>query len=55
MNKFEFFQDITLDENGAVQCILVTEPINENTPGSMYDYYDQIQIEDGKLKIIIRS
>lgn len=58
MNKFEFFQNIQLAENGAVEVVSVSGMTDETitTPGSQKEFFEQIQLdEDGKLKVYIKS
>jgi hypothetical protein len=58
MNKFEFFQNIQLANNGAVEVVAVSgmSDATITTPGSQKEFFEQIQLdEDGKLKIYIMS
>jgi hypothetical protein len=56
MNKFEFFQNIQLANNGAVEVVSVTGMTDSTitTPGSQKEFFEQIQLdENGKLKVYI--
>jgi hypothetical protein len=58
MNKFEFFQNIQLAENGAVEVVSVTGMTDSTitTPGSQKEFFEQIELdENGKLKVYIKE
>jgi hypothetical protein len=58
MNKFEFFQNIQLAENGAVEVVSVSGMTDETitVPGSQKEFFEQIELdEDGKLKVYIKQ
>lgn len=58
MNKFEFFQNVQLADNGAVEVVSVTGLTDSTiyTPGSQKEFFENIELdENGKLKIYIKS
>ena len=58
MNKFEFFQNVQLANNGAVEVVSVSGMTDSTitTPGNQEEFYSQIQLdEDGKLKVYIKT
>lgn len=58
MNKFEFFQNIQLAENGAVEVVSVSGMTDSTitTPGNQEEFFSQIQLdENGKLKVYIKQ
>jgi hypothetical protein len=58
MNKFEFFQNVQLADNGAVEVVSVTGLTDATiyTPGNQKEFFDNIELdENGKLKIYIKS
>lgn len=58
MNKFEFFQNIKLSSDGALEVVPVSGMTDSTitTPGSQEEFFNQIQLdEDGKLKVYIKT
>jgi hypothetical protein len=56
MNKFEFFQNIQLAENGAVEVVSVSGMTDSTitTPGNQEEFFNQIQLdENGRLKVYV--
>jgi len=58
MNEFEFFQNIQLASDGAVEVVSVADMTDETitTPGSKEQFFNQVQLdENGKLKVYIKQ
>ncbi len=58
MNKFEFFQNIKLSSDGALEVVSVSGMTDSTitTPGSQEEFFKQIQLdENGKLKVYIKD
>ena len=58
MNKFEFFQNIQLNSDGALEVVSVSGMTDSTitTPGSQEQFFNQIQLdENGKLKVYIKT
>lgn len=54
-NKREFFENIKLDENGNVLCVIVSDTGSDIDINSEYDFYSNIELtEEGYLKITIK-
>ena len=58
MNKFEFFQNIQLNSDGALEVVSMSGMTDSTitTPGSQEQFFNQIQLdENGKLKVYIKT
>jgi hypothetical protein len=58
MNKFEFFQNVQLTDNGSVEVVSVSGMTNSTitTPGNQKEFFEQIELdENGKLKVYIKT
>ena len=46
MNKFEFFQNVQLADNGAVEVVTVSGMTDSTitTPGNQKEFFEQIQL-----------
>jgi len=54
-NKREFFENVKLDENGNVLCVIVSDGGSDIDINSQYDFYSNIELtEEGYLKITIK-
>lgn len=47
----EFYETITLDDNGVLQTEVKASVSAITKPGSMYTFYKRITFTDGKLNI----
>ena len=58
MNKFEFFQNVQLADNGAVEVVTFSGMTDSTitTPGNQKEFFEQIQLdENGAVKIYIKT
>jgi hypothetical protein len=58
MNKFEFFQNVQLNSDGALEVVSVSGMTDSTItiPGSQEQFFNQIQLdENGKLKVYIKT
>jgi hypothetical protein len=58
MNKFEFFQNVQLNSDGALEAVSVSGMTDSTitTPGNQEEFFNQIQLdENGKLKVYIKT
>ena len=54
-NKKQFFENVKLDENGNVLCVIVSDSGFDLDTNSQYDFYSNIVLtEEGYLKITIK-
>ena len=58
MNRFEFFQNVQLTNEGAVEVVAVTGLTDSTitTPGNQKEFFEQIQLdENGAVKVYIKT
>jgi hypothetical protein len=58
MNKFEFFQNVQLTNDGSVEVVSVSGMTNSTitTPGNQKEFFEQIELDaNGKLKVYIKT
>ena len=54
-NQKEFYEDIELDDNGAMQVAVSNDPIINAQPAeNAFEFFKAVVLIDGKLKVKIK-
>jgi hypothetical protein len=56
MNKKEFYENIGLEDNGAIKVIISNQPVIDAQPIlNAKEFYENVKINNGKLIIKIKA